>query len=185
MREFVHHIARRAGQNVLAVGRRVDHSPGNDVNRGGGAFGELAALDHDGFECAGIDGELLEQHIREQRGGLDVAPSPAGVGRGHGGNALLEQRRRGGFQRGRIGEDRRLEPVRPCVISAEFGAPRHLNIEILIPAAVAPDELAAQLAPIPACASGGAMRMPARLRASRSRCSRSLNGRPPYTGTTS
>ena len=54
-------------------------------------------------------GELLEQNIREQRGGLDVAPRPTRVGGGHRRYALFEQLWRERLQRRGKGEQSRLQ----------------------------------------------------------------------------
>ncbi len=89
------------------------------------------SLEQDGFECAGVDREILQQHIREQRGRLDVAPGPADVLRRDGRNALFEERRRGGLEGVAEGEYRRLESRRPGVIAAELRAARHLEVDVL------------------------------------------------------
>ena len=185
IREFPHDIAGRARQDVVAVGRRMDDAARNHVHRGGRAFGELAVLDHDGLERAGVGGELLEQHIGEEGGRLDVAPRPASIGRRHGGHALVEQRRGRRTRRGDIGEHRRAEALRPRVIAAEFGSPRSLECRCRIPGPPSCASNREHIAAHSACDRGAVMRMPARLRFSRSRCSRSRNGRPPYTGMTS
>ena len=184
-RELRHHIARRARQDVMAVGRRMDFTSLDHVDRGGRALGELAALEQDGLECAGVGRELLQERIRQERGRLDVAPGPADVLRRDGCNALFEERRRDGLEGVGEGEYRRLESRRPGVISGR--APR-----LASPGNRRIDRRRRCARPGPcripshsACVSGGSMRMPARLRASRSRCSRSRNGRLAYTGTTS
>ena len=90
-RQLADHVAGRAGKNVVAVRRRADLALDDHVHGGRGALGELAVLEQDGLECAGIDREPLEQNVREQRGRLDVAPRPARVRRGDRRDALLEQ----------------------------------------------------------------------------------------------
>ncbi len=78
-----------------------------------------------------------------------------------------------------VGEHRRLQSLRPGVVAAVLRAASHLQVEVLVPAAVARDQLAAHLAPFGMrqrrrhadCRRGCA--------SSRSRCSRSRNGRPP------
>ena len=53
-------------------------------------LGQIAVAEHHDFGRAGIDRELLEQAIAEQRHRLDVALEPAEVGRGDAGDAMLD-----------------------------------------------------------------------------------------------
>ena len=90
---------------------------------------------------------FFEQHVRKERGRLDVASRPAQVGGGDGGDAILQQRRGDGVQNVREGEYRRRELRGPRVIAAGLRAARHLKIDVLITAAVADDECLEDLAP--------------------------------------
>ena len=65
-------------------------SPRDDEDVAGRAFGEQAVAEQHGLGRARVDRDLAQQHVAEQRDRLDVAPTPAVVGRGDRSDAVLD-----------------------------------------------------------------------------------------------
>src|SRR5687767_3762298 len=141
------HVVGDAGQDQVALGRRLDHAALDDENVRGRSLGELAVAEQDGLYCAGIGRELPQQAVAEERDRLDVAAQPAVVLRAHRGAALLHLRLRRVDERVRHHEHGGLDVLRQRMVALGDAA-RDLEVHALVVERLRVDQLVDMGAPL-------------------------------------
>ena len=144
-----------------------------------GRFRQLAVTQQDRLARVRVDGELAQQHVRQQRDGLDVAARPARVVRRDAARRRSRSPRRCAVGNGaaeckhgarNVGQRR--------VIAAVLGAARHLPVDVLIARRRCGAMSFAMISRHSSRVCGSSMRISPRLRVMRSRCASKRNGRP-------
>ena len=147
------------GRMPSRIRRRADLAVDHHVHCRRRGFHQLAVAQQDCLGCVGVHRQLAQQHVGEQRHGLDVAARPAGVlavtqATPFSSEAVqaLRQRRAEGEHGARNVRQRR-------VVAAALRAARDLPVHVLIAAAVAARSACAMIACHSSRVCGSSMRI--------------------------